>query len=31
MIASQRLTPEEAAKLWIERHPDVWKKWLPQE
>lgn len=21
--------PQEAAKRWIERHPDVWKKWLP--
>ncbi|MFI2779799.1 ABC transporter substrate-binding protein [Streptomyces sp. ALB3] len=27
-IASQRLTPDEAASRWIEKHPDTWKKWL---
>lgn len=23
--------PQEAAERWIERHPDVWKKWLPKD
>ncbi|MDX3484321.1 ABC transporter substrate-binding protein [Streptomyces sp. ID05-18] len=31
MIASQKLAPQEAAERWIERHPDVWKKWLPKD
>lgn len=31
MIASQKLDPQEAAERWIERHPDVWKKWLPRD
>ncbi|MFJ4965212.1 glycine betaine transporter periplasmic subunit [Streptomyces sp. ADI96-02] len=31
MIASQKLTPEEAAKRWIDGHRDVWKKWLPRD
>ncbi|MFH8568896.1 ABC transporter substrate-binding protein [Streptomyces sp. NPDC017993] len=28
MIASQGLTADEAAKRWVEKHPDVWKSWL---
>jgi glycine betaine/proline transport system substrate-binding protein len=29
MIADQKLTPEEAAKKWVDGHESVWKKWLP--
>ncbi|WP_405783433.1 ABC transporter substrate-binding protein [Streptomyces sp. NBC_00859] len=29
MIASQGLPADEAAKRWVDRNPDVWKKWLP--
>ncbi|GAA2204166.1 ABC transporter substrate-binding protein [Streptomyces bangladeshensis] len=29
MIAEQKLDPQEAAKKWVDSHPDVWKKWLP--
>ncbi|WP_329235565.1 ABC transporter substrate-binding protein [Streptomyces sp. NBC_00111] len=28
MIASERLSPDEAAGRWIEKHPGTWKKWL---
>lgn len=28
MIASDRLTPDEAAERWIARNPDIWKRWL---
>lgn len=28
MIADQKLTPAEAAKKWVDSHPDVWKRWL---
>ncbi|MEU0126910.1 MULTISPECIES: ABC transporter substrate-binding protein [unclassified Streptomyces] len=28
LIASERLSPDEAAGRWIEENPDVWKKWL---
>ncbi|WP_405812155.1 ABC transporter substrate-binding protein [Streptomyces sp. NBC_01520] len=28
MIASERLAPGEAAERWIEKNPEVWKKWL---
>lgn len=28
MIASERLSPDEAAGRWIEKHPETWKKWL---
>ncbi|MEV1044233.1 ABC transporter substrate-binding protein [Streptomyces sp. NPDC049916] len=31
LIASRKLTPEEAAERWIDRHPDVWKKWLAND
>ncbi|MFI1257221.1 ABC transporter substrate-binding protein [Streptomyces netropsis] len=29
MIAEDKLPAEEAAKRWVQRHPDVWKAWLP--
>ncbi|MFD4503333.1 ABC transporter substrate-binding protein [Streptomyces sp. NPDC058457] len=28
MIADRKLSPQEAAKEWVESHPSVWKKWL---
>ncbi|MFI9204762.1 ABC transporter substrate-binding protein [Streptomyces sp. NPDC053048] len=28
MIAEDRLSADEAAKRWVEKHPDVWKAWL---
>ncbi|MEU6664467.1 ABC transporter substrate-binding protein [Streptomyces sp. NPDC046727] len=28
MIADQKLTPQEAAKKWVDSHPTVWKEWL---
>ncbi|MFG2940633.1 ABC transporter substrate-binding protein [Streptomyces sp. NPDC048282] len=28
MIADQKLSPEEAAKKWVDSHPSVWKEWL---
>ncbi|WP_374293970.1 ABC transporter substrate-binding protein [Streptomyces olivochromogenes] len=28
MIADQKLTPQEAAKKWVDSHPQVWKAWL---
>ncbi|MFJ5776778.1 ABC transporter substrate-binding protein [Streptomyces sp. NPDC093094] len=29
MIADQRLTPEEAAKKWVDGHRETWRAWLP--
>nr|WP_086732990.1 ABC transporter substrate-binding protein [Streptomyces glaucescens] len=29
MIAEQKLSPEEAAKKWVERHESTWRAWLP--
>jgi glycine betaine/proline transport system substrate-binding protein len=29
LIADRKLTPEQAAKKWVDSHPSVWKKWLP--
>ncbi|GAA2297171.1 ABC transporter substrate-binding protein [Streptomyces violaceusniger] len=29
LIASKGMSPQDAAKKWVEAHPDVWKKWLP--
>ncbi|KUL80645.1 MULTISPECIES: ABC transporter substrate-binding protein [unclassified Streptomyces] len=29
LIAQQKLSPEEAAKKWVDRHESDWKKWLP--
>ncbi|MFE5187253.1 ABC transporter substrate-binding protein [Streptomyces sp. NPDC056628] len=29
LIAEQKLSPEEAAKKWVDRHESVWRKWLP--
>lgn len=29
-IASGGLSADEAAKRWVEKHPEVWKKWLPK-
>ena len=28
MIADQKLTPEEAAKKWVDSHASTWKAWL---
>ncbi|MFI1970451.1 glycine/betaine ABC transporter substrate-binding protein [Streptomyces cinnamoneus] len=28
MIAEDKLPADEAAKRWVQRHPDVWKTWL---
>jgi glycine betaine/proline transport system substrate-binding protein len=28
-IADQKMTPEEAAKQWVDGHPSKWKAWLP--
>ncbi|WP_432041714.1 ABC transporter substrate-binding protein [Streptomyces cadmiisoli] len=29
MIAEQRLTPEEAARKWVDGHESTWRAWLP--
>ncbi|MFE9060819.1 ABC transporter substrate-binding protein [Streptomyces violaceusniger] len=29
LIASQGMPAQDAAKKWVEAHPDVWKKWMP--
>ncbi|AQW51473.1 ABC transporter substrate-binding protein [Streptomyces violaceusniger] len=29
LIASQGMSAQDAAKKWVEAHPDVWKKWMP--
>ncbi|MFG3100382.1 ABC transporter substrate-binding protein [Streptomyces sp. NPDC048182] len=29
MIAEQKLSPQEAAKKWVDGHESVWKAWLP--
>ncbi|AWW38004.1 glycine/betaine ABC transporter substrate-binding protein [Streptomyces sp. AS58] len=29
MIAEQRLTPEEAARKWVDSHESTWRAWLP--
>ncbi|MEF3112668.1 ABC transporter substrate-binding protein [Streptomyces chrestomyceticus] len=31
MIASDGLSADEAGKRWVEKHPDIWKKWLPEK
>ena len=28
-ITENKLTPDAAAKKWVDAHPSVWKKWLP--
>ncbi|GAB1337379.1 ABC transporter substrate-binding protein [Streptomyces sp. E-15] len=28
LIAERKLSPQEAAKKWVDSHPDVWKRWL---
>ncbi|MGW3495116.1 ABC transporter substrate-binding protein [Streptomyces sp. NPDC001020] len=28
MIADQKLTPEQAAKKWVDSHPSTWRAWL---
>ncbi|WP_128379103.1 ABC transporter substrate-binding protein [Streptomyces cavernae] len=28
LIADQKMTPEEAAKKWVDGHESVWRKWL---
>ncbi|BDM72711.1 glycine/betaine-binding protein [Streptomyces nigrescens] len=30
-IASGGLSADEAAKRWVDKHPDVWKSWLPKK
>ncbi|UKY52270.1 ABC transporter substrate-binding protein [Streptomyces inhibens] len=30
-IASGGLSADEAAKKWVDKHPDVWKSWLPKK
>ncbi|MGY3678599.1 ABC transporter substrate-binding protein [Streptomyces sp. TE33382] len=30
LIASEKLTPREAAERWIRANPDVWRQWLPR-
>ncbi|MBB4891760.1 glycine betaine/proline transport system substrate-binding protein [Streptomyces olivoverticillatus] len=29
MIAEDKLSADEAAKRWVQRHPDEWKAWMP--
>ncbi|MFI0818722.1 ABC transporter substrate-binding protein [Streptomyces sp. NPDC021098] len=29
LIASDGMSAQDAAKKWVEAHPEVWKKWLP--
>ena len=31
MIADQKLSPEEAAKKWVEGNESTWKTWLPKK
>lgn len=28
MIAEEKLSPQQAAKKWVERHEQVWRPWL---
>ena len=28
-IAENKMSNDEAAKKWLDAHPDVWKAWLP--
>ena len=28
-ITNKNMSPEDAAKAWIDSHPDVWQKWIP--
>ncbi|GAB1332350.1 ABC transporter substrate-binding protein [Streptomyces sennicomposti] len=28
MIADRKLSPQDAARKWVEGHPEVWKRWL---
>lgn len=30
MIADGGMDPSEAAEVWVEENPDVWREWLPQ-
>ncbi|HEY7132487.1 MAG TPA: ABC transporter substrate-binding protein [Candidatus Limnocylindrales bacterium] len=29
LITNKKLSDEDAAKQWIDEHPDVWQKWMP--
>ncbi|MFK0258458.1 ABC transporter substrate-binding protein [Streptomyces sp. NPDC090445] len=29
LIAERKLTPQAAARTWVERHEDVWRAWIP--
>ncbi|WNO72783.1 ABC transporter substrate-binding protein [Streptomyces sp. AM8-1-1] len=31
MIAEQKLSPEEAARKWVEKNETTWRKWLPKK
>jgi glycine betaine/proline transport system substrate-binding protein len=28
-ITNKNMSPEDAAKAWIDKHPDTWKTWIP--
>jgi glycine betaine/proline transport system substrate-binding protein len=30
LIADQKLSPDEAAKKWIDEHESTWRSWLPK-
>ncbi|MFF4900341.1 ABC transporter substrate-binding protein [Streptomyces sp. NPDC001068] len=30
LIADQKLSPQDAARKWVDEHPSVWRKWLPE-
>ena len=30
MIADQKMSPEDAAKKWVESHESTWQAWLPK-
>ncbi|WP_017601235.1 glycine betaine ABC transporter substrate-binding protein [Nocardiopsis lucentensis] len=30
MIADEGLDPSEAAEIWVEENPDVWRDWIPE-
>jgi len=29
LITNKNMTPEAAAKQWIDEHPAVWQAWMP--
>ena len=30
MIADQKLSPQEAAKKWVDKNESTWRAWLPK-